>query len=50
MNQGDLLGRESEFIEGRPYEELILTGVRASVVARKRRNGCGVKGRREVER
>ena len=50
VNQGDLSGEESAFIEAEnPYEELTPTGGRASIVARKRRNGRGAKGRRKVE-
>ena len=48
MNQGELLVKEPEFMQ-KDAEELERAAVRAFVVARKRRNGRGAKGRREVE-
>ena len=42
-------GKRTEFMRAAPAEEPTLAGVRASVVAMKRRNGCGAKGRREVD-
>jgi hypothetical protein len=48
MNQGELPGKEPEFMQ-HAAEELERAAVTAFVVAKKRRNGCGAKGRREVE-
>jgi hypothetical protein len=48
MNQGELPGKEPEFMQ-HAAEELERAAVTAFVVAKKRGNRCGAKGRREVE-
>ena len=50
MNQGSRTGKETAFmVSRRGPEELCPGGDRASVVAKKRGNACGVKGGRKVE-
>jgi hypothetical protein len=49
VNQGELLDKEPVFMQESTAKELDRAAVRASVVAKKRRNGCGAKGRRKVE-
>lgn len=49
VNQGELHGKEPAFMQEESAEEPERAAVTAFVVARKRRNGRGVKGRREVE-
>lgn len=48
VKRGDLPGTGAAFMAGRP-EEPRRAGVRASIVAEKRRNGRGAKGRREMD-
>ena len=47
---GDGMVRKGEYVkQGDLYVGKWRTGVRASIVAMKRRNGCGAKGGREVD-
>ena len=48
VNQGDLLAKEPEFMDGCP-EEPGWAGVRAPIGAMKSRNGDGAKGCRKVD-
>jgi len=48
VKQGDLSGRRTEFMSQKAPKSR-RAGVRALIVARKRRNGRGAKGGREVD-
>ena len=49
LNRGDLHGKGAEFMFARADRRAGHAGGRALVVARKRRNGRGAKGGREVD-
>ena len=49
MKQGDLIGSETVYPLPEGKGRADRSGVRASIVARKSRNGDGAKGRRKVD-
>lgn len=50
VKQGELGANETPvFMLWEPKSRALRTAVRAAIVAEKRRNGCGAKGRRQVK-